>query len=132
MEDSPDPSSYFYTFSNTKQTIITRTWHRRDTTLLKEHNQNIQLHFAGQAIDLLKQSSGLQRPGKEGKGEENLLVYSYAVSVIENVSYIRDQKKKTSVRRVYMVARVNAPRPRGRAVVLCARCHSWAFTTKEE
>lgn len=31
-----------------------------------------------------------------------------------------------------MVARVNAPRPRGRAVVLCARCHSWAFTTKEE
>lgn len=99
MEDSPDPSSYFYTFSNTKQTIITRTWHRRDTTLLKEHNQNIQLHFAGQAIDLLKQSSGLQRPGKEGKGEENLLVYSYAVSVIENVSYIRDQKK-TSVRSV--------------------------------
>lgn len=101
MEDSPDPSSYFYTFSNTKQTIITRTWHRRDTTLLKEHNQNIQLHFAGQAIDLLKQSSGLQRPGKEGKGEENLLVYSYAVSVIENVSYIRDQKKNLCQKSVY-------------------------------
>lgn len=104
----------------------------------------VPLHFVVQAASLPVLALGQQRPTeifdrsmrsmhlKQHKLQNACLVSHKLLKQIYPSRLMHNEKGKTSVKRVYMVARVNAPRPKGREVVLCASCQSWAFRNKGE